>query len=127
MTYKTCPYCKKPNQYFLPLEECCRECREHYRTDDSDGADLANIQQKWRNDKIQWTLNDIKKYGLEDRVEWTDRSVVLVDDTFYYSAKSRKVRRKGKAKWYQMKNFSDFYNTFLQQMEKNGVDKCVME
>ena len=115
MTYKTCPYCKKPNQYFLPLEECCRKCREHYRTDDSDGADLANIQQKWRNDKIQWTLNDIKKHGLEDRVEWINRSVVLVDDTFYYSAKSRKVRRKGKAKWYQMKNFSDFYNTFLQQ------------
>jgi hypothetical protein len=113
MTYKTCACCKKPNQYFFPLEECCRECRENYRKDDSDGAALANLQQQWRNDKIKWTLNDIKKYGLESRVEWTDRSVVLVDDTFYYSAKSRKVRRKGKAKWYQMKNFSHFYNVFL--------------
>jgi hypothetical protein len=116
MTYKTCPHCKKPNQYFLPLQESCRECRESYRgDDDSDGAALAELQQKWRNDKIQWTLNDIKKYGLEDRVEWINRSVVLVDDTFYYSAKSRKVRRKGKAKWHQMKNFSHFYNVFLSE------------
>ena len=57
--------------------------------------------------------NSIKKYKLESRTKWINQGSVVIDDKYYYYCQSKKAKVKGHNKYYQMRGFSHFYDTFL--------------
>jgi len=86
-----------------------------------DEKSLTEIMKEARKERKQRKRNSlensIKKYKLQDRTKWINEGSVVIDDMYYYYCQSKKAKVKGRNKYYQMRGFSHFYDTFL------GVDK----
>lgn len=72
-----------------------------------------NWKRKTKQKKRSALYNSIKKYKLESRTKWINEGSVVIDDKYYYYCQSKKVRVKGNNKYYKMRGFSHFYDTFL--------------
>jgi len=83
--------------------------------DEKSLTEIMKEARKKRKQRKRTSLeNSIKKYKLQDRTKWINEGSVVIDDMYYYYCQSKKAKVKGRNKYYQMRGFSHFYDTFLE-------------
>lgn len=130
---KKCSSCKKEyNVYYedkelekqyeeknIPIIDICSNCLSVVFNEVKLEYDPSSYQcfnegkRRARRKKRSALENSIKKYKLESRTKWINRGSVVIDDKYYYYCQSKKAKVKGYNKYYQMRGFSHFYDTFL--------------
>lgn len=130
---KKCSSCKKEYNVYhedkelekrceennIPIIEICSSClskvfnevKKEY--DPSEYDCLNEWKRKTRRKNRSALYNSVEKYKLEGRTKWINEGSVIIDDKYYYYCQSKKARVKGSNKYYKMRGFSHFYDTFL--------------
>lgn len=99
-----------PMVYVCDRGVVCKDCDS---SDRDAWADLKEARKKAREKRRNTLHNQIRKFKLENRVEFINDGTVVFDNKYYYYCQKKKARVKGNPKQYQMRGFAHFLEVFL--------------
>jgi len=104
------------NQDDINIDEILNSIKD-IPPDPTGGRDDWSGMAKWRKESRENKRNSMhnmcEKNKIVDRVEFPNEGTCLVDGEFYYYCQSKKARKVGQNKYYQMRGFQHFIDTFL--------------
>lgn len=105
--------------------DSCYDDHEHDKTVDcygnlvSEHILLNEVMDRERAKRRAGLESGIKKFGLQDRAVIRDQGgTIVVDGKYWYYCQSKKARVQGRNKFYQMRGFAHFVETFIQAKGK---------
>jgi len=97
------------------MREMC-ESEEYKKLSDreQDNCLRSMMKNQSKSRKRNVMYNESKKRGILDRVEFIhDGGACVIDGKYYYYSQKKKGRVKGSKKYYQMRGFNHFLDTFI--------------